>query len=57
LQPSSLRHFLGILRAVLSRETSALVTAFVNKDLGHVKTDEMSKHLQDEPLKLFLRKE
>jgi protein required for attachment to host cells len=40
-------HFLGILRAVLSRETSALVMASVNKDLGHVKTHEMSKHLQD----------
>ena len=40
-------HILGILRAVHSRETSALVTAFVNMDLGHVKTDEMPKHLQD----------
>jgi len=40
-------HFLGILRAALSRETSALVTTSVNKDLGHVKTEEMTKHLQD----------
>ena len=40
-------HFLGILRAVLSRETSALVMASVNKDLGHVKTDKMPKHLHD----------
>ena len=40
-------HFLGILRAALSREASALVTASLNKDLGHVKTDEMPKHLHD----------
>ncbi|MGA8754530.1 host attachment protein [Candidatus Deferrimicrobium sp.] len=40
-------HFLGILRSVLSRETSALVTAFVNKDLAHVKTYEMPEHLKD----------
>ena len=40
-------HFLGILRSVLSRETSALVTAFVNKDLVHVKTYEMPEHLKD----------
>ena len=39
--------FLGILRAALSRETSTLVTATVNKDLGHVETQEVSKHLQD----------
>ena len=39
--------FLGILRAALSRETSALVTATVNKDLGHVEMQEMPKHLQD----------
>lgn len=39
--------FLGILRAALSRETSALVTATVNKDLGHVETQEVPKHLQD----------
>jgi len=39
--------FLGILRAALSRETSALVTATVNKDLGHLETKEVAKHLQD----------
>jgi protein required for attachment to host cells len=39
--------FLGILRAALSRETSALVTATVNKDLGHVEMQEVPKHLQD----------
>jgi protein required for attachment to host cells len=39
--------FLGILRATLSRETSTLVTATVNKDLGHVETKDVAKHLQD----------
>jgi protein required for attachment to host cells len=39
--------FLGILRAALSRETSMLVTATVNKDLGHVETQEVPNHLQD----------
>jgi protein required for attachment to host cells len=39
--------FLGIMRAALSRETSALVTATVNKDLGHVETQKVPKHLQD----------
>jgi len=39
--------FLGILRAALSRETSALVTVTVNKNLGHVETQEVPKHLQD----------
>lgn len=40
-------HFLGILRDALSRETAALVTASVNKDLGHVEVREMAKHLND----------
>jgi len=40
-------HFLGILRAALSRETSARVTASVNKDLGNVKAGEIPKYLQD----------
>jgi len=39
--------FLGTLRAALSRETSALVTATLNKDLGHVETKEIPTHLQD----------
>jgi protein required for attachment to host cells len=39
-------HFLGILRAALSRETAALVTAAVNKDLGHVEAHELPKHLE-----------
>lgn len=39
--------FLGILRSALSRDTSALVTATLNKDLAHVETQEMSKRLQD----------
>lgn len=38
--------FLGILRAALSREASALVTATVNKDLGYVEPRELPKHLQ-----------
>ncbi len=38
-------HLLGILRAALSRETAALVTATVNKDLGHVDAHEMPRHL------------
>lgn len=40
-------HFLGILRAALSRETAALVTAVVNKDLGHVEPRDIPKHLSD----------
>jgi protein required for attachment to host cells len=40
-------HFLGVLRAALSRETAALVTAVVNKDLGHVEPREIAKHLGD----------
>ena len=39
--------FLGILRSALSSETSALVTATVNKDLGHVESHEVPKHLGD----------
>jgi protein required for attachment to host cells len=39
--------FLGILRSALSRDTSALVTATLNKDLAHVETQEMPKRLQD----------
>ena len=39
--------FLGILRAALSHETSVLVAVTVNKDLGHVETQEVPKHLQD----------
>ena len=38
--------FLGILRAALSRETAALVTAAVNKDLAHVDAHELPKHLE-----------
>jgi protein required for attachment to host cells len=40
-------HFLGILRHALSRETAALVTAVVNKDLGHVEAHEIPKYLHD----------
>jgi protein required for attachment to host cells len=40
-------HFLGILRAALSDETTALVTAVVNKDLGHVESRDIAKHLSD----------
>lgn len=40
-------HFLGILRAALSHETAALVTAVVNKDLGHVEPRDIPKHLSD----------
>lgn len=39
-------HFLGILRAALSRETAALVTDAINKDLGHVEAHELSTHLE-----------
>lgn len=38
-------HFLGILRAALSHETAALVTA-VNKDLGHLDPRELARHLE-----------
>jgi protein required for attachment to host cells len=38
-------HFLGTLRAALNPQTAALVTATVDKDLGHVNAHEMPKHL------------
>jgi protein required for attachment to host cells len=40
-------HFLGILRAALSAETAALVTAAVSKDLGHVASRDIARHLSD----------
>ncbi len=38
-------HFLGNLQAALNPQTAALVTATVDKDLGHVNAHEMPKHL------------
>ncbi len=39
--------FLGILRAALSRETSALVTTALVKDLANVEAGEMPERLRD----------
>jgi len=38
-------HFLGLLHAALSLESTALVTASIPKDLAHVELREMHKHL------------
>jgi len=38
-------HFLGSLRAALTRETAALVSASLDKDLGKVDAHAMPKHL------------
>ena len=39
-------HLLGLLRAALSRETAALITASVTKDLGHVGLRDIGTHLE-----------
>lgn len=39
-------HFMGLMRAALSSETASLVTAAINKDLGHVSVHELPSHLE-----------
>jgi protein required for attachment to host cells len=38
-------HLLGLLRAALSAPTAALVTKTFDRDLGHVATHDLAKHL------------
>jgi len=41
-------HMLGVLRAALSKQCTALVSASVTKDLVHVPDDELMSHLASE---------